>query len=479
MSRCSARTLAAAVQEGEVDAATAVEQALARLDELEPLGPLAHRMDDEARCHAARIDLRRSRGEALGPLAGVPFLVKDTICTRSAPTSCGSRILAGWQPPYDATAVERLVAADAVPVGKSRCDEFGMGSSSETACEGPVRHPLDRERTPGGSSGGSAVGVAAGAVPIALGSDTGGSVRQPAALCGIVGVKPTYGRVSRWGLVAFGSSLDQIGPLAADVADAALVLEIVGGPDGRDATCGRSPVPPLVEAARRGVAGRRVGLLAELTDDDAVAAPVREAVERAAQALDDAGAMVERVHVALASEALAIYTVVAMAEASSNLARYDGVRFGVRRGGSDLADLYERTRSEGFGAEVQRRILVGTFALSAGYRERYYERAQAARAALRQALDQALARCDLLLAPTAPEPAFRLGERLDDPLAMYRADVCTVVASLGGHPAISLPAPRPRGTLPVGVQLIARHDDEPTLFAGAGALETRGFEADA
>ncbi len=473
----TARAIAAAVRGGEMSAEEVVRSALAALDRGAGFNAVAHRCDEEALRRARAIDARRARGAALGPLAGVPAAVKDNICTRGIPTTCGSRILADHRPPYDATAVERLLAADAVVICKTNCDEFGMGSSTENSCYGPAHHPLDSARTPGGSSGGSAVVVADGQAPLALGSDTGGSVRQPAAFCGVVGLKPTYGRVSRWGLVAFGSSLDQIGPICRDVGDASLTLSVIAGPDDRDATCAAVEAPQPVEAPP-GVAGLRIGLLADFVEAEGVDPAVRKAVGDAAAALVDAGASVVPVRVSLAKSSIPIYYLVATSEASSNLARYDGVRYGPRAGGpADLAALYERTRGAGFGAEVKRRIMLGTYALSAGYYEAYYGRAVRARAALRRELDEVFRQVDLLLLPTAPTPAFRLGEKIEDPLAMYLSDVFTVLANLGGHPAISAPAPRAAQELPVGVQLMAPHFAEARLFAGAFALEERGFRA--
>jgi aspartyl-tRNA(Asn)/glutamyl-tRNA(Gln) amidotransferase subunit A len=409
----------------------------------------------------------------------VPVAIKDNLCTRGAPTTCGSRILGRYAPPYDATAVARLRAAGAVVLAKTNCDEFAMGSSNENSAYGPVRNPRDATRVPGGSSGGSAAAVAAGLVPLALGSDTGGSVRQPAAFCGVVGLKPTYGRVSRYGLVAFGSSLDQVGPLAGDVRDAALALAVMAGSDPADATSSAEPVPDLLAAAERGVRGLRVGRLAAFADAEGVAAEVRAALRTAADALHEAGAQVVDVDLPLAEYGIPIYYLVATSEASSNLARFDGVRYGDRRAGDrdPLAAFYEANRGAGFGAEVKRRIVLGTFALSAGYHDEYYGRALRARARLRRQIDDRFARVDLLLLPTTPTTAFPLGEKVDDPLAMYLSDVFTVLANLGGHPAVSIPAPGRAGSLPVGVQLMARRFDEATLVAAAAALEERGFTA--
>jgi aspartyl-tRNA(Asn)/glutamyl-tRNA(Gln) amidotransferase subunit A len=391
------------------------------------------------------------------------------MCTRGVPTTCSSRILQGWRPPYDATVVERLVEAGAVIVGKTNMDEFAMGSSTENSCSGPSRNPHSTDRVPGGSSGGSAAAVAAGFVPLALGSDTGGSIRQPAAFCGVVGMKPTYGVVSRYGLVAFASSLDQIGPFGADVADAALALEVIAGHDDRDSTSLQAPAPDVVSAVGRGVAGTRIGLVTELVDavDPEVAARVRAT----AAALEREGAKVDEISVPQFRFGLAAYYLIAPAEASSNLARFDGVRYGLRVDAPDVAAMNIATRTAGFGAEVKRRIMLGTYALSAGYYDAYYARAQRVRTLVSDGFAHAYARFDALLGATTPTTAFRIGERTHDPLAMYLSDTCTVPASLAGHPAISVPVGTDDGLLPVGVQVMAPPLGEPVLFAVAGAIE--------
>ncbi|MCU0223330.1 MAG: Asp-tRNA(Asn)/Glu-tRNA(Gln) amidotransferase subunit GatA [Acidobacteria bacterium] len=474
----TARAIAAAVQTGELSAESSIEQALEAIARRGGLGAFLRVDRDRALAAARAQDRGRAAGRDPGPLGGVPLAIKDNLCTRGLATSCGSRILEGWVPPYDATAVERLAAAGAIVVGKTNCDEFGMGSSNENSAFGPVAHPEDPERVPGGSSGGSAAAVAAGLVPLALGSDTGGSVRQPASFCGIVGLKPTYGRVSRWGLVAFASSLDQVGPLARDVRDAALALELMAGPDGRDATAAAVPVPRGLAALEGDPRGLRIGFLRDLSEREGTEPAVRAGVRSAAEALAAGGAAVEETTLELAEYALPVYALLATAEASSNLARYDGVRFGRRtEGGAGPRGMMEATRGAGFGPEVKRRIMLGTFALSAGYHDAYYGRALRARARLAAELDAQLARYDALLLPTSPGVAFRRGERAGDPLAMYLSDVFTVVASLGGHPAISLPAPRAAGALPVGVQLIGPRFGEPLLLRAALALEERGFAA--
>jgi aspartyl-tRNA(Asn)/glutamyl-tRNA(Gln) amidotransferase subunit A len=474
----SARSIAAAVGAGQLTAEESIERALAAIARRDDLHAFLAVDRDGALAAARAQDRGRAAGLAPGPLAGVPLAVKDNLCTRGLPTTCGSRILAGFLPPYDATAVERLTAAGAIVVGKTNCDEFGMGSSNENSAYGPVAHPADAERVPGGSSGGSAAAVAAGLVPLALGSDTGGSVRQPASFCGIVGLKPTYGRVSRWGLVAFASSLDQVGPLTRDVGDAALALSLMAGPDGHDATAPPVPVPDYLAALDGDPRGLRVGLLRGLTGSEGTEPPVREAVLGAAAALAAGGAAVEEAEFELAAYGVPIYALVATAEASSNLARYDGVRFGHRaEGASGPREMMEATRGEGFGPEVKRRIMLGTFALSAGYHDAYYGRALLARARLAAEMDALFERFDVLLLPTCPGVAFRRGERVDDPLAMYLSDVFTVAANLGGHPAISIPGPRRGLALPVGVQLIAPRFSEQLLFRAALALEERGFAA--
>ena len=426
---------------------------------------------DEARAAADAVDAAIAAGDDPGPLAGVPIALKDNLCTRGIPTTCSSRILDGWRPPYTATTVERLERAGAIAIGKTNLDEFAMGSSTENSAFGPTRNPRDITRVPGGSSGGSAAAVAAGYAPLALGSDTGGSIRQPASLCGVVGVKPTYGRVSRYGLVAFASSLDQIGPFATDVTDAALLLDVIGGPDAMDSTAMREAAEPVTPLVDRGVAGLRIGIVSELTDADGVQPEVRAAVERAAAVLEAAGATVERVQVPSAIYGLSAYYLIAPAEASSNLARYDGVRYGLRVDGDDVASMNAKTRDAGFGPEVKRRIMLGTYALSAGYYDAYYGKAQRVRTLIIRDFARVYETCDALISPTSPTVAFALGAKSADPLAMYLSDICTIPTNLAGHPAMSLPFGTGEGGLPIGVQVLAPALGEPVMFRVAKVLE--------
>ncbi|MBE3589631.1 MAG: Asp-tRNA(Asn)/Glu-tRNA(Gln) amidotransferase subunit GatA [Firmicutes bacterium] len=428
-------------------------------------------LDAEAVLSQARaVDEALARGESAGLLCGVPVAVKDNICTAGLRTTCASRLLADWVPPYDATVVRRLRRAGAVIVGKTNMDEFAMGSSTENSAFFPTRNPWDPRRVPGGSSGGSAAAVAAGAAALALGSDTGGSIRQPAALCGVVGLKPTYGRVSRYGLVAFASSLDQIGPLARDVTDAALALAVIAGRDPLDATSAPEPPGDYLAALERGVRGLRIGAPREMFEAEGVDPAVRDLTVAALETLAELGAAVEECRLPTATAGLDAYYIVAPAEASSNLARYDGVRYGLRVPGADIVEMFERTRGRGFGPEVRRRIMLGTFALSAGYYDAYYRRAQQVRARIRREFEEAFERFDLLASPTSPTVAFPLGERTADPLAMYASDICTVTANLAGIPAISLPCGF-EGGLPAGLQLMAPPFQEERLLAAAAAYE--------
>ena len=418
---------------------------------------------------ARRVDERLSAGDAVGPLAGVPVALKDNMCQRGVPTTAGSRILEGWLPPYNATVIDRVLAAGAVPMGKTNMDEFAMGSSTETSAYGPTRNPLDPSRVPGGSSGGSAAAVADDMTPISLGSDTGGSIRQPAALCGLVGVKPTYGLVSRYGLIAFASSLDQIGPFAKNVTDAALLLEVISGHDPMDSTSLPEPSPSLVDHLDDGVAGKKIGLVRELyegADDDVIAS-----VHRAVEALRDAGATIVELSIPELRLGLSAYYLIAPAEASSNLARYDGVRYGLRVNADDVAAMNEATRTAGFGAEVKRRIMLGTYALSAGYYDAYYGQALKVRTQMIDAFRRAYQEADLLIGATAPSVAFKFGAKTDNPLAMYLSDVYTIPTNLAGDPAMSVPFGTGEGGLPVGVQLLGPGRSEAQLFAASRVLE--------
>ena len=473
----SARGLVAAVRSGERSARSVVDEHLETIRSGEPeIHAFNLVLADEALAAADEVDRRVAAGEDPGPLAGVPVALKDNLCTRGVPTTCSSRILEGWLPPYDATVVERLAAAGAVVVGKTNLDEFAMGSSTENSAFGVTRNPLDPTRVPGGSSGGSAAAVAAGFAPLALGSDTGGSIRQPAALCGVVGVKPTYGAVSRYGLVAFASSLDQIGPFARTVSDAALLLEAIGGHDPRDSTSIPEPAASLTEVLDRGVEGLRIGVIEELSGDglEGIADDVRSRLGEAASALDEAGATVETTSVPSTVYGLSAYYVIAPAEASSNLARYDGVRYGLRVDAPNAGDMNTATRTAGFGDEVKRRIMLGTYALSAGYYDAYYGKSQKVRTLIVQDFARAYEEFDLLLCPTAPTTAFPIGEKTADPMTMYLNDVCTIPSNLAGHPAMSVPFGVGDDGMPVGVQILAPAMGEPTMFQAAAVLEAAG-----
>ena len=424
---------------------------------------------DQARQQAQAVDAAVAAGHDPGPLAGVPVALKDNMCTRGIPTTCSSRILAGWLPPYDATVVTRLAAAGALMIGKTNMDEFAMGSSTESSAFGATRNPHDTSRVPGGSSGGSAAAVAAGFAPLALGSDTGGSIRQPAALCGVVGMKPTYGTVSRYGLVAFASSLDQIGPFATSVADAALLFDAIGGHDPLDSTSLNRPTPRVLSVLDDGVDGMTVGLLTEFLDGAAPDVVAR--VHQAAEALAAAGARIEEVSVPEVTLGLSAYYLIAPGEASSNLARYDGVRYGVRVDAEDTVAMNTATRSQGFGAEVKRRIMLGTYVLSAGYMDAYYNQALRVRTRIIEGFATAYARCDVLLGPTTPTTAFALGSKVDDPLTMYLSDICTIPSNLAGHPAISVPFGSGDDGLPIGVQLLGPALSEGTLLQVAAVVE--------
>ncbi len=471
------------VKGGRFGAEQLAAESLRRIEAGRGLGAFLHVAADAALASARAVDARRARGEPLGALAGVPIAVKDALCTVDAPTTCASRILrradgSGWQPPYDATVVARLRAADAVLVGKTNMDEFAMGSSNENSAFGPARNPWDTSRIAGGSSGGSAVGVAAAMTPGALGSDTGGSIRQPAALCGVVGVKPSYGRVSRYGLVAFASSLDQVGPFARDVRGAAHLLEAIAGADPADSTCSTREVGTYAAACERDVRGLRLGVPGEYFGEG-LDPDVKASIEGALAQLERAGCELVPVHLPHTRYGVATYYIVATAEASSNLSRFDGVRFGLREEppGKDLGAMYGATRDAGFGAEVKRRILLGTYVLSAGYYDAFYLKAQRVRTLVKQDFDRAFEQVDAIVAPTSPTPAWPLGERVDDPLAMYLADVYTLPASLAGIAGVSVPcapvaARGDRPELPTGLQLLGPAFAEERLFTLAAAWES-------
>ena len=468
----SAHELLARQDAAEVTAREIVDDHLARIAATDSdVGAFLRVTADQARAHADDIDRRRAAGEPVGALAGVPLALKDILATRGVPTTCASRMLEGYEPPYDATVVELLREADAVVVGKTNLDEFAMGSSCENSAFWPTRNPWDLSRVPGGSSGGSAAAVAAQHAPLGIGTDTGGSIRQPATLTGTVGVKPTYGRVSRFGLIAFASSLDQVGPFARSVPDAALLLSAIARPDPRDSTSIRKPLDDPQAQLDVGAAGLRVGVVREFMEGEGLDPQVREACQQAVDRLTDLGAEVVDVSLPHAPYGLPAYYLINPSEASSNLARYDGVRYGLRVDGPTTEAMMAATRDAGFGAEVKRRIMIGTFALSAGYFDAYYAQAQRVRTLIARDFEAAFAGCDVLVGPTAPTTAFPLGDKTDDPLAMYLNDVYAVPASLAGTPALSLPVGTDAGGLPIGLQLMGPLLGEATLLRAARALE--------
>lgn len=475
--------IAAGVVEGDFSATEVTQAFLQQSEAKRDLGALTFIAQEAALEAAARVDAARGRGEPPGRLAGVPIAVKDAICTIGLPTTAGSKILQQrsrdgfrpWRAPYDATVIERLKAEGAIVISKANMDEFAMGSSTETSAYGPAKNPWAEDRVPGGSSGGSAVAVAADLASASLGSDTGGSIRQPAALCGVVGVKPTYGRVSRYGLIAFASSLDQIGPFSKDVRSSARLLEVMAGDDPRDSTTSTAKVGAYEEACERDVRGMRFGLPQEYFAEG-LDGRIRERIDGIVEKLKARGCEVKPIRLPHTHYGVATYYILATAEASSNLSRFDGVRFGLREepAGADLTELYQKTRSVGFGEEVKRRILLGTYVLSAGYYDAYYTKAQKVRTLIRRDFDAAFAEVDAILAPTSPTPAFRLGERTEEPLSMYMADVYTLPASLAGICGVSVPAGTvdDGGTrLPVGVQLLAPALGEESLFRAAAGVE--------
>jgi aspartyl-tRNA(Asn)/glutamyl-tRNA(Gln) amidotransferase subunit A len=426
---------------------------------------------ERALAQAAKIDAMAQRGDLLPPLAGVPVGIKDVLVMRGAPATASSLILKGYRPPYDATSVDRLEMAGAVLLGKLNCDEFAMGSSNENSAYGPVRNPRAMNRVPGGSSGGSAAAVAAGLAVATLGTDTGGSIRQPAAFCGVVGILPTYGRVSRYGLIAFASSLDRVGPFTKNVTDAATMLEVLSGKDAMDATSSDKPIESYTKALERPVVGLKVGVPEEYFGEG-LDPEIRAAVEKALDALRAAGCVVRKVSLPHTKYAVPTYYVIATAEASSNLSRFDGVRFGLRDAEArSLTEMYRRTRDAGFGSEVKRRILLGTYALSAGYYDAYYKKAQQVRTLLTRDFLAAFSEVDILIAPVTPTPAFKIGEKTDDPVKMYLEDIYSVAASLAGICGMSVPCGKTMDALPIGVQVLGRHFDEATMLRVSKAIE--------
>ena len=443
-----------------------------RIDQVNPrINAYLSFTKERALAQADKIDAAAAKGDPLGTLAGIPVGIKDVLVMRGAPSTAGSKILKGYHPPYDATAVAKLEDAGAVLLGKLNCDEFAMGSSNENSAYGPVRNPADTERVPGGSSGGSAAAVAANMAVATLGTDTGGSIRQPASFCGVVGVLPTYGRVSRYGLIAFASSLDRVGPFAGNVRDAATLLSVVAGYDANDATSSSAPVADYAAESDKGADGLRIGVPAEYFGDG-LDAEVRERIEIGINSLKSAGCTIKPISLPHTRYAIPTYYLVATAEASANLARFDGVRYGYRSASAEtLADMYSHSRDEAFGAEVKRRIMLGTYALSAGYYDAYYLKAQKVRRLLAEEFIRSFAEVDAIVTPTAPTPAFRLGEKTGDPLAMYLADIYTVTASLAGICGVTVPCGATKAGLPVGMQVLSAHFNEAVAFRVARAVE--------
>ena len=461
------------LERGEVSARELTDHHLARIEAVDSsVHAFLEVTADRARADADRLDEARAAGEDLPPLAGVPIAIKDNLCTKGIRTTCSSRMLESFVPPYESTVTDRLWRSGAVLIGKTNLDEFAMGGSTETSAFGPTTNPWNTGYVPGGSSGGSAAAVAAGECMASLGSDTGGSIRQPASFCGVVGLKPTYGRVSRYGLVAFASSLDQVGPFATSVSDAAELLQSIAGEDPRDSTCLKAPVPNYREVLGRSVSGLRIGVVRECFDQEGIDPQVKASVLAAADLLQSLGAELVDVSCPRFNDGIATYYVIAPSEASANLARYDGVKYGFRaEDATSLASMTARSRAEGFGSEVQRRILIGTYALSAGYVDAYYRKAQQVRTLIRRDFETAFASVDVLLTPTAPSTAFAAGAHADDPLAMYLADLLTIPANLAGLPAINVPCGFDSEGLPIGIQLIGNVLEEPLLLQVAHQYE--------
>jgi aspartyl-tRNA(Asn)/glutamyl-tRNA(Gln) amidotransferase subunit A len=468
--------LRAGIVAGTTKAADLASSYYERIEKINPrLNVYLSLTKERALAQAARVDEMAAKGDPLPPLAGIPVGIKDVLVMQGAPSTAGSKILEGYCPPYDATAVSKLESAGAVLLGKLNCDEFAMGSSNENSAYGPVRNPVDTERVPGGSSGGSAAAVAANLAVATLGSDTGGSIRQPASFCGVVGVLPTYGRVSRYGLIAYASSLDRVGPFATNVRDAATLLGVIAGHDPKDATSSTAPVPDFAAESDKSAERLRIGVPAEYFAEG-LDPEVRAKIEAGIQALEAAGCTVKPVSLPHTRYAIPTYYLVATAEASANLARFDGVRYGYRSPASEtLSDMYRHSRDEGFGAEVKRRILLGTYALSAGYYDAYYLKAQQVRRLLAEEFLRAFAEVDVIVTPTSPVPAFKLNEKTGDPLAMYLADIYTVTASLAGICGVSVPCGATQAGLPVGMQVLAAHLNEVAAFRVARAVEAAGI----
>jgi aspartyl-tRNA(Asn)/glutamyl-tRNA(Gln) amidotransferase subunit A len=461
-----------AIQQGKTTSAALVESFYARIQkEDSQIGAYLTLCKERAVAQADRMDRMAAEGRPLPPLGGVPVAIKDVMCTRGVRSTAGSKILGNFIPPFDCTAVARMEAAGAVVLGKLNCDEFAMGSSTENSAFHPVHNPRDKSRVPGGSSGGSAAAVAADMAVVTLGSDTGGSIRQPASFCGVVGLMPTYGRVSRYGLIAFASSLDHIGPLAKNVQDAATVLRTIAGRDPMDSTSADLPVPDYVAELERPVRGLRIGVAKEYFGDG-LDQEVRKSVEVAIQKLAQLECEIVPVSLPHSEYAIPAYYIVATAEASSNLARFDGVRYGYRaKNARTLSEMYRKTRDDGFGAEAKRRIMLGTYALSAGYYDAYYLKAQKVRTLITRDFDEAFKRVDAIVTPTSPTPAFKLGEKVNNPLAMYLADIFTVTADLAGIAGISIPCGETQEKLPIGLQILGKHFDESTILRVAHAYE--------
>jgi aspartyl-tRNA(Asn)/glutamyl-tRNA(Gln) amidotransferase subunit A len=464
--------LHASISSGKMKATELANSYYARIAAINPALNVYLSLTRERAFEAAgRIDEMAAKGDELPPLAGVPVGIKDVLVAKGAPATAGSKILGGYHPPYDATSVAKLEAAGAVILGKLNCDEFAMGSSNENSAYGPVKNPVDIERVPGGSSGGSAAAVAADMAVATLGTDTGGSIRQPASFCGVVGVLPTYGRVSRYGLIAFASSLDRVGPFAANVRDAATMLKVIAGYDAQDATSSHRPVADYAVESDKSVKGLRVGVPAEYFGEG-LDPEIQESIEKGIDQLRAAGAEIKQVSLPTTQYAVPAYYLVATAEASANLARFDGVRYGYRAEGAEtLSAMYRRSRDEGFGAEVKRRIMLGTYALSAGYYDAYYRKAQQVRRLLAEEFLSIFGDVDVIATPTSPIPPFKLGEKTDDPLAMYLADIYTVTASLAGICGVTVPCGATKTGLPIGMQILAGHFNEGTAFRAARAVE--------